>query len=260
VFLVAYRVRRFRPDERFPYGYHRVVTIAFLCASLALFAMGGFLLVDAVLKLVRQEHPTIGTVVVFGQPIWLGWLMLPALLWSAVPAVFLGRAKLPLARALHDKVLFADAQMNKADWMTAAAAMAGVIGIGCGLWWADAAAAALISASILRDGWSNLSAAVTDLMDRRPETVDHEAIDPLTARLATELERLEWVKEAKVRLREAGHVFFGEAFVVPADERELVSRIEAATELAYALDWRLHDLVIYPVRSVEGPTGRRGAA
>lgn len=87
--------------------------------------------------------------------------------------------------------------------------------------------------------------------------VDHEAIDPLTARLATELERLDWVKEAKVRLREAGHVFFGEAFVVRADERELVARIEAAVDLAYALDWRLHDLVIHPVRSVEGPTGRR---
>lgn len=32
---------------------------------------------------------------------------------------------------------------------------------------------------------------------------------------------------------------------------------EDAARLAYSLDWRLHDLVIYPVRTVEGPAGRR---
>jgi divalent metal cation (Fe/Co/Zn/Cd) transporter len=40
VFLVASRYRHRDPDERFPYGFHRVVTIAFLCAAVALFAMG----------------------------------------------------------------------------------------------------------------------------------------------------------------------------------------------------------------------------
>ncbi|MDQ3528545.1 MAG: hypothetical protein M3425_01105 [Actinomycetota bacterium] len=98
---------------------------AFLCAALALFCMGAFLLFDAVSALLAFEHPTIGTVVVLGQQVWLGWLMLPALLWSAVPAAALGRAKPPLGEALHDKVLHADATMNKADWMTAGAAMVG---------------------------------------------------------------------------------------------------------------------------------------
>jgi len=137
-FLVASRVRHQGPDQHFPYGYHRAVTVAFLCAALALFCMGAFLLFDAVSALLAFEHPTIGTVVVLGQQVWLGWLMLPALLWSAPPAAALGRAKLPLAEALHDKVLHADATMNKADWLTAGAAMVGVLGIGLGLWWADA--------------------------------------------------------------------------------------------------------------------------
>lgn len=39
-FLVAARVRAKPPSERFPYGYHRVVSISFLCAALALFASG----------------------------------------------------------------------------------------------------------------------------------------------------------------------------------------------------------------------------
>ena len=49
--------------------------------------------------------------------------MLGALAWSALPAVFLGRAKQPLARELHDKVLFAEAEINRADWLTAGAGL-----------------------------------------------------------------------------------------------------------------------------------------
>ncbi len=34
---------------------------------------------------VLAEHPTIGTVMLFGHTVWLGWLMIAALLYSAVP-------------------------------------------------------------------------------------------------------------------------------------------------------------------------------
>ena len=137
-FLIASRVRRRQPNTTFPYGYHRVTSIAFLCASVALLSLGAFVLYDSVTKLLMFEHPPIDLVKPIGDsPVWLGWLMLPALAWSAVPAVFLGRAKQPLAKELHDKVLYADAEMNRADWLTAGAAMLGVVGIGFGLWWAD---------------------------------------------------------------------------------------------------------------------------
>lgn len=61
--------------------------------------------------------------------------------------------------------------MNKADWLTAAAAIVGVTGIGLGIWWADAAAAAFISFDILRDGLRNTWTAVKDLVDQVPRTV-----------------------------------------------------------------------------------------
>ena len=131
-FLFASRVRRRPPSDRFPYGHHRAISIAFLCASLALLLMGGFLLVDSLLKLLTVEHPSIGTVELFGRKIWLGWLMIPALVWGIVPPVILGRMKLTVARTLHDKVLFADADMNRADWMTGVAGLLGVIGIASG--------------------------------------------------------------------------------------------------------------------------------
>ncbi len=251
VFLIAARIATWPPTERFPYGYHRAVSIAFLCASLALFSMGCWLLVDALIKLATLEHTTIGGVTLFGHTFWLGWLMLPALVWSAVPAVILGRMKLPVAEKIHDKVLHTDAAMNKADWMTAVAAMVGVVGVGLGYWWADATAAALISVDILWDGFKNLRRVTFDLIDEAPRTVDRAQRDELPDRARKHLLSLPWVKDAAVRMREEGHVYFGEAFVVVSDESQLTEKLSHATRECADLNWRVHDLVIMPVASLE---------
>jgi hypothetical protein len=87
-FLVAARFNSRPPNDRFPHGFHRTVSIAHHGAAFALFCTGTYLLIESVAKLISAEHPTIGTVSLFGQSVWL---MLPALAWSAVPAVFLGR-------------------------------------------------------------------------------------------------------------------------------------------------------------------------
>lgn len=254
-FLIASRLRYRAPDDKHPYGYHRVVSIAFLVSAMALVALGGFILYDSVTRLASREHPSIGIVRPFGEPIWLGWLMLPALVWSALPAVFLGRAKLQLARKLHDKVLYADALMNKADWLTGFAAAAGVVGIGLGLWWADGLAACVISFDIVRDGVKHTRIAVGDLMDRRPTQVGSTRDEPLVGRILDELTALDWVASAHVRLREEGRVFFGEALVVPVDDAHLVARVEDAAERLRALDWRIQEIVVSPVRAIE-PGGR----
>jgi cation diffusion facilitator family transporter len=244
VFLIASRVSLRRPTAKFPYGYHRATAAGHLIAGAALAAMGLYLLIEALVKLATAEHPTIGTVEIFGHAVWLGWLMLPALLWSALPAVFLGRAKLPLAESLHDRVLHADAKMNKADWLTAVAGIVGVLGIGLGFWWADAAAAAVISLDIVHDGWTNTRVSVTALMDERPISVDGSKHDPLPERLADRLRQLKWVQAVEVRVRDEGHVFFGEAFIVPKDERHPVGRIQEAVRIAREMDWRLHELTV----------------
>ena len=99
-----------------------------------------------------EERTTIGGFDIFGMTVWAGWPMLVGLAYTGIPSYFLGRAKLRLAPMIHDKVLYADAEMNRADWMAEAAAAAGVIGTGLGIWWADAAAAGLVSIDILRTG------------------------------------------------------------------------------------------------------------
>lgn len=253
-FLVAVRFEAKAPNADFPYGFHRTMAIAFLCAAMALFTVGAYLLVESVATLIRAERPTIGTVELFGWRVWHGWVMMAVLALTSVPPVVLGRKKRALAQRLHDKALHADAEMNRADWQTAVAGILGLLGIGLGLWWADAVAAALISLSVLRDGVANLRQVAKDLMDMAPTGVDSDEIDPSPARLREALQRMPWVAAADVRLREAGHVFMGEAYVVPHAAQVLVADLDAASRQLREMEPRLQELAIVPVRTLERPS------
>lgn len=246
--LIALRLRNKAPNKYFPYGYHQAVTIAYLCAAISVLAVGGYLFVDSAVKLVSAEHPTIGTVTWFGDPMWLGWPMLAVLFISAVPAMIIGRVKLPLAEKLHDKPIYADALMNKAQWMTGLAGMAGVAGIGYGYWWADSVAAIIIALDIMKDGLTNTRASVSDLMFSMPKTVGRDEYDSLPKRIVHALKQKAWVEEAEVRLREHGQVFFGEIFLVPVDEQQPFERTTAALECVHELDWRIQEVTIQLVR------------
>lgn len=167
-FLVAMRYRNRAPNEVFPYGYQRATSIAFLCAATALALLGSILLLDSLLKLVKMEHPSIGAVELFGTTFWMGWLMIGALVYSVIPPVIIGHLQMKAAKKVHEKTVFVDGKMSKADWMTGLAAIAGILGVGAGLWWADALAGALIALDVTKDGVTNLKEAVGDLLDRRP--------------------------------------------------------------------------------------------
>jgi divalent metal cation (Fe/Co/Zn/Cd) transporter len=145
--------------------------------------------------------------------------------------------------------------MNRADWLTASAAIAGVVGIGFGLWWADSVAAIVISLDILHDGQRYLRGSTADLLDDAPRTHDEEEPHPLIGRVKQEVEASAWVADAVVRLRENGHVLAGTVWVVPEDDDELVERVEELTARLRDLDWQLNDVVVSPVRSIEGAPG-----
>jgi cation diffusion facilitator family transporter len=249
-FLIGTRYFDRKPDEKFPYGYRRAVMIAFLTAAVALLGFGLYILIDALITLVSVEPPTIQTVSIFGRRIWLGWLMIAALVYSAIPPFILGRMKLPLAHELHQKALQTDANMNKGDWLTGIAGVLGITGVAFGYWWADAVAAIIISAEILRDGFSDLKHSVAQLMNKRPSDVDGKP-DPVPEKVQHELERLDWIQRARVRLREDGDVLTGEAFIVPKDESDILNRLQRAYDVANGVDWRLYDVNIVPVRSLE---------
>ena len=64
---------------------------------------------------------------VFGHTLWAGWVMIIALIYATAVGLTLGLVKRPLAERLSDKVIEADADMNKADWTSQSAAIIGIL-------------------------------------------------------------------------------------------------------------------------------------
>ncbi|WP_367824154.1 MULTISPECIES: cation transporter [unclassified Microbacterium] len=246
-FLIALLFVRRRPTVKHPYGLHRVMGIGHLVAGVALLAVGLNLAIEAVSGLIAGEHPTIGTVQLFGQTIWLGWLMVAVMAVVIVgPVFFYGPAKSKLAPVLHNKLLYADADMAKADWQTTVASIVGVLGVGMGVWWLDGAAALVISLGIIWDGWRNTKTAVIDLMDQRARTYDSKHPHPLAGDVLATMRSRPWVKEAGVRMRDQGQVFHIEAFVVPHKSKVSLRQTSDLSERIADLDWKVQEIVIVP--------------
>ncbi|WP_300394766.1 cation diffusion facilitator family transporter [Henriciella sp.] len=257
-FLIAIRLVSKAPSKTFPFGFHRASSIAYLASSLALFLMGAYLMYDSSMALIKQEKPTIPTVHMFGATVWMGWIMIGVLVYSGLPAAILGRMKLPLARKLNDKALYADAAMNSADWQTASAAIVGIIGIGFGFWWADAVAALFISFSIINDGFSNLKDSGAQLLDRTPEPLGTNG-EKLRQAICDRLNELDWVDRSDVRLREVGHLVFGDAFLtMTGDKRPSTAQIEEAERIVRDTDWRVGDVSISIGHSGHSPNSEAG--
>lgn len=240
-YLLSERVERKQPTKHFPFGFGRVNSVAFVVSSFALMMVGLYLLFEAAMTLVNAEHPTVGTTRLFGRDIWLGWPMIAVLLWSTIPSMILGRLKLPVAKAINDKVLHTDADMQKADWMTGIAAIGGIIAIGFGLWWADAAAAGLISFSILHDGINNMRSSTAELVDGAPRNLEDVNLCEEGQLLKKRLQ--EEYPNTTVRLRETGRVM--RAQVVGAEPKELPS-LEAIWPGEPDRSWRFAELSFVP--------------
>lgn len=250
-FLIATRVIRLPPSREHPYGHHRAIGVAHLVSAVALLFMGAYLLFDSALGLVMVEKPPIGIVVLFGHDIWSGWLMIAAMAITIPAMVILGRMKLQLAEELHDKVLYADADMMKADWLTGVATILGVAGIGVGWWWADAVAAALVASTIVKDGIDNVRSAILGLTDTRARHFDDSAPHVLTSTVERVTGEVAWVAEARARVRDEGHVFHVEMFVVPIDGfTPTTAHLGALRRLIEDIDWKVHDVVVALVEEI----------
>ncbi|HEX6598133.1 MAG TPA: cation transporter [Gemmatimonadaceae bacterium] len=254
--LAAMRYELRPASKRFPFGYLRSISISFLVTASVLSVIGLYLLYDSLSKLMKQERPAIGTIELFGHQLWLGWAMIAVLVYSMLIGVLLGVLKKPVAKHLFDKELEAEAKMNRAEWMSEAAAIIGILLVAFGHWWGDAAAAAFISLEVVMDGWESIQQVVRDLMDESPTVIGGDELEDLPAKVKHAAERLPWVERAAVRLREHGHAITGDVFVVPhADPAmsadTLVAHVESGADELCQLDWRLHDLTVMPVQHLE---------
>lgn len=255
-FLIALLFIRRPPTRVFPYGLHRAMGVGHLVAGVALLVVGGNLAIESVVGLVRAEHPAIGTVVLFGTTVWLGWLMVAVMVVIMIGPFVYGRAKSKLAPILHNRVLYADADMAKADWTTTAASVVGVLGVGIGWWWLDGAAALFISLGIVWDGLKNTRSAVRDLIDQRARTSDEKKPHPLAGTIVACVDGHPWVQRSAVRMRDMGQVFHVEVFVVPLKMRVRLDDIERTRQRIAALDWKVQDVVVVPVATLPDEADR----
>jgi divalent metal cation (Fe/Co/Zn/Cd) transporter len=197
------------------------------------------------MTLVHVEHATVGSVHLLGQDIWLGWLMLAAQLYSLVPPLIIGRKELPLAQTLSDKLLHTDALMNKANWMTGAAGIAGVIGLGLGWWWADSVAAAIISIDIISDGVKALRSSTAELIDGAPRALSSPDLSDDAQALKARLEA--HYPGATIRLRETGRRIHAEVHGTTAGPQEPIDAPSFWPEEERRL-WRLAQIAFVPPR------------
>ena len=174
--------------------------------------------------------------------------MLAGLVYSVIPPMILGRMKQPIAQRLQDEMLDTDALMQRADWMTGLAGIIGVLGVGLGYWWTDAAAGAFISFSILRDGLTSLRVATAELIDGTPRRLGKIELAHDAKALGEALQEL--FPDADIRLRSTGRYIHAE---VRGSVPERAPPIEAVWRGEQARRWRLAQISFVP------PGDERGA-
>lgn len=250
--LLTYKTENKPPDARRPFGYHRASTIAFIASAFALAMIGIVLCFEAASNLLHGERPSIGGFNLFGHTIWHGWLMIALMIGTAIPPVVLGLKKIPIAKLLHDKALFADADMNRANWLSNGAGTVGLLLVAYGFWWGDSLAALLISLDIMRDGFTNVMHSLSDVMDRHPVDLENGRQLPIVVEVHKTLKSLPFVEKIHVLMREHGRYFIAEIFIEPNDK--LPSAIDATQQVRDAilpLDWRLQHLAVEFTRELE---------
>ncbi|MBB5687548.1 cation transporter [Sphingobium boeckii] len=241
VFLIASHFEARPSTKRFHFGFHRVNSLGFLVAAVALATVGLLLLWDSAMTLIAGENVTVSSVRFLGHDIWLGWFMLAAQAYSIIPPLIIGRKELPIAERLRDKLLHTDALMNRANWLTGAAGIAGIAGLGMGWWWADSAAAAFISLGIISDGVKSLRVATAELVDGVPRALDSDDLSDEAALIAKAL-RAHFPK-TRILLRETGRYIRAEVIGAHAPKNFDADSFDIP---GLECRWRLESIAFHP--------------
>ena len=249
-FLIAANTAVRPPTKNFRYGFDRAYTVGFFISAIALFSIGAYVLMESVLKLVNHEVVTIGTLSIFGETIWFGWIMILAIGYSIIPVYLIGKKKLKIAKKLNIQILYVDAKGQKADWLTSVATIFGIVGIGFGLWWADAVAAIIIALDILSDGVKSLKIAVSETMDRTPLNAYLKKEEPVVKEIEDLLDHQDWVEKSLVRFRRAGNKTTGEVLVVPKTEVDLYKNTIDLKHQILNFNWEITQVVVSPVEEL----------
>jgi divalent metal cation (Fe/Co/Zn/Cd) transporter len=138
---------RFLVESRHPHRAERVERAAERVVGLALIALALYLTISALRALASQAHPETSVA------------SLVLLVASVVVLSPLAAAKYIVAARLKSGALRADSILTAVAATLAVISLVSLVAAETfGLWWADAIAALIVSAIVVREGWSSLRA------------------------------------------------------------------------------------------------------
>lgn len=151
--FIGFRASRKAATERYPYGFERAEDLAGVGVALVIWASAAFTAVESVRKLLHH-----------GATDHAGWAALGAVV-GIVGNQIVARYKLRVGQRINSHTLIADAKHSWLDALSSAGALAGLIGVLAGAWWADPVAGLAVTAFICHVGWEVSSDVAHHLMD-----------------------------------------------------------------------------------------------
>lgn len=179
---IALRTTRRAADREYTFGYQRLEDMAGLVVVAAMLGSAMLAAVESIRHLLRGTVPT----------------HLALSLAAAVVGVggneAVAQIKIRTGRAIGSASLVAEGQHSRADALTSAGVVAGLVGVRLGARWADGAAGLLIAAAIL---WLGVRSA-RPVFARLADKVDPEIIEKI-ARLAASDDEVVSVHDIRAR-------------------------------------------------------------
>lgn len=228
---IAFTIARWRPNDRYPYGYGRVEDVAGVAIVLIILLSAGVAAYESVVRLI---HPR-----VVGS---IGAVM------AASVIGFLGNEavadlRIRVGREIGSAALVADGHHARTDGLTSLAVLLGAAGVWLGFPAADPLIGLMISAVILRIGWQSARSVFARLLDGvDPGLVDeirHAASHAAGVRAVTDV-RVRWLGHrlhAEVNLAVAGELSVAEGHALGLEARhEILHHVPHLSEVTVHVD------------------------
>ena len=151
--FIGFRASRKSPTDRYPYGFERAEDLSGIGIAIVIWLSAALAGAESVDKLVRH-----------GSTHYVGWGIAGAavgILGNQVVARF----KLRIGKQINSATLIADAKHSWLDALSSTGALLGLVGVACGLKWADGVAGLVVTGFICHVGWEVTSDVVHRLLD-----------------------------------------------------------------------------------------------
>lgn len=196
---IAFMLSRWKPNEKFTYGYGRVEDLAGMAIVLTIFVSA---VVAGYETVQRFLHP---------QPVGYLWAVMAASVIGFVGNEVVAIFRIRVGREIESAALIADGYHARIDGWTSLAVFFGAVGVWMGYPLADPIVGALITIAIAQIVWQSAKAVFTRALDG----VDPKIIDELR-HAATHIRGVEKVTD--VRARWLGHRLYAEMNVAVAPQ------------------------------------------